>query len=110
MRMASGRIRNLDDTLEYGTISWAVPAAVMTELERLSSNPAKAGMAAAARRMAGTMSVVDINGEYADDAILEHIRDAGGWVATLDRNLKRRIKAVGGHIMSLHDDCLVLDG
>ena len=107
MAMASGRIRNMDDPIDYGTISWKVPEVVISELRRLSSNPAKSFLALRALKLAADMECVKITGTYADDAIIDHIRNAGGCVATIDRALKHRIRKAGGHLITIHDNRIV---
>ena len=104
--MASGRIRNVDD-FEIYNISYLVPGAVMRELERLAASQAKGHDARKALEMAATMRHVIPDGDYADDIILHHIKKDGGTVATTDVRLKRRIRAAGGDIITLHDDCMV---
>lgn len=54
MRMASGRIRNLD-SFDLDGISYVVPGAVLRELERLAANPAKKHEVKKAQEMAGGM-------------------------------------------------------
>lgn len=108
MRMASGRIRNLD-TFDLGNISYVVPGAVLRELERLATDAAKGHEAGKALGLAEAMRRVIPEGDYADRAILDHIREHGGTVATTDAGLKREIKAAGGGVVSLHDDNMVLE-
>ena len=108
MYMAAGRIRNMDG-FDMGNVSYVVPGAVMRELERLADNPAKGHDARKARDLARTMRPVIPGGNYADAAILDHVKACGGMVATTDGKLKRRIKAAGGGVVSLHDDCMVLE-
>ncbi len=108
MRMASGRIRNLD-TFDLGNVSYVVPGAVLRELERLATDAAKGHEAGKALELAGAMRRIMPEGDYADRAILDHIREHGGTVATTDTGLKREIKAAGGGVVSLHDDNMVLE-
>ena len=108
MRMASGRIRNLD-TFDLGNVSYVVPGAVLRELERLATDAAKGHEARKALELAGAMRRIMPEGDYADRAILDHIKEYGGTVATTDTGLKREIKAAGGGVVSLHDDNMVLE-
>lgn len=108
MRMASGRIRNLDG-FDLGNISYVVPGAVLRELERLATDAAKGHEAGKALGLAGSMRRIIPEGDYADRAILDHVREHGGTVATTDTSLKRDIKAAGGGVVSLHDDNMVLE-
>jgi len=108
MRMASERIRNLD-TFDLGNVSYVVPGAVLRELERLATDAAKGHEAGKALGLAGAMRRIIPEGDYADRAILDHIREHGGTVATTDTSLKKEIKAAGGGVVSLHDDNMVLE-
>ena len=107
MHMASGRIRNVD-SFELPNISYVVPAAVLRELDRLVADPAKGHEASKASKLARSMTCVIPEGDYADEAILDHVRRCGGMVATTDQRLGRRIRAAGGSVVLLHDDCMVL--
>lgn len=110
MRMASGRIRNMDDVrFEVGPLEWVVPAVVMAELERLAGTTSKGHDAAKAIRMAEGMRRMEMPGRYADRSILDHVMAKGGYVATVDGDLKRAVKSAGGRVVSLHDDCVVLE-
>ena len=108
MHMASGRIRNLDG-FDLGNVSYVVPGAVLRELEKLSTDTVKGHEARKALGLAGAMRRIIPEGDYADRAILDHIRSHGGTVATTDASLKREIKAAGGGVVSLHDDNMVLE-
>ena len=110
MYMAAGRIRNMHDTLGFEKLVWIIPEAVVGELTHLAATPSKAEAAGAALSMACTMDRIGMDGPYADDAILSYIRNNGGYVATIDKKLKRAIRGAGGHIVSLHDDCMILEG
>lgn len=107
MAIASGRIRNMDNIIDYGTIHWRIPDVVIGELKRLSSNPAKSSLAMSALKLASDMERIQIGGRYADDAIVEHIQKSGGCVATIDKALKRRIREAGGRLVTLHGNCIV---
>lgn len=108
MRMASGRIRNIDDFDMYN-MSYVVPGAVARELERLAANPVKGHEAQKALALTGTMRHIIEEGDYADQVILDYVKECGGIVATIDGELKREIKAAGGGIVSLHNDNMVLE-
>ena len=50
-----------------------------------------------------------ISGKTADDGILNFVKENGGIVATVDRELKSKIKEVGGSVLSMHNDKIVLE-
>lgn len=111
IHVANTRIKNAGSIeTEIGRLDYAVPAAVLDELGRLSHDMRKGPNARAAIRYADGLERLDIAGAVADDAILNHIRRNGGFVATMDRELKRRIKESGGSIVSIHNDRIVLEG
>lgn len=110
MHVASGRIRNLDDVgFEVGPLEYVVPSVVMVELERLADSLSKGYDAVKAIRLARGMRRVEMPGKYADRSIVDHIRARGGYVATVDKKLKWMVKSAGGRIVSLHDNCVVLE-
>ena len=45
----------------------------------------------------------------ADLGILDFVEKNGGMVATMDRELKSKIKHVGGSVLSIHNDKIVLE-
>ena len=59
---------------------------------------------------ANKLTKLDIDGSFADKEILKYVVNNGsGIVATLDKNLKSRIKSCGGSIISLSNDCIILE-
>ncbi len=110
IHLATSRIKNISGLdAEIGQIRFVVPRVVIFELGRLSEIPSKKGRALAALDFARGKKTLDIDGDFADKAILEHVRLHGGIVATLDRGLKSRIKGAGGSILSLSNDRIVLE-
>ena len=110
IRMAAGRIRNVDSAgVDMGQIVYVVPEVVASELERLAKNPTKRHDATGALRLAEGMRRIKMPGGYADQAILNHVKERGGFVATIDRKLKADVKSAGGHVVSLHNDRIVLE-
>lgn len=110
MHLATGRIHNADDTMGFSQIQWCVPQIVLTELERLADVPNKAGAARSALKMVRSMKKIPMGGMCADDMLLAYIQERGGYVATVDRELKRAVRAAGGHVISLHGDRIILEG
>ncbi len=52
---------------------------------------------------------IKISGTSVDDAIVMHVKKNGGIVATIDTELKNRIKESSGTILSLANDRIVLE-
>jgi len=50
-----------------------------------------------------------MSGKFADQAIIERGRKRGGIIATLDSELKNKIKSLGGSVMSFSNDKIVLE-
>ena len=50
-----------------------------------------------------------IRDRFADQAIIERVRKRGGIIATVDNELKNKIKSLGGSVMSLSSDKIVLE-
>ena len=112
IHLAAGRIKNLANLdTEIGQITFVVPEAVTSELLRLLQNPGKRDAARAALEYSKRLGTLDgVGGTFADGAILEYVRGRGGGiVATLDRELKSRVKACGGSVVSLASDRIVLE-
>lgn len=110
IRLGSGRVRNLDSACaEIGDISFAVPRSVVSELEAMLSRRPKRAAAEAALERARPMRLMgEISSTPADDAIVEHVRRRGGTVATMDRQLRARVRRAGGSVLTLWQDRMVL--
>ncbi len=111
MHVANTRIKNTARIqTEIGNLDYAVPAAVLRELERLSGDSKKAARAASALDYAGGLAGIAITGDFADAAILDYIKKHGGIVATMDAELKGRVKGAGGSVLSVANDRIILEG
>ena len=51
----------------------------------------------------------DIDGSNADVAILDFIKENRSIVASMDKELKNKIKQLGSSILSIHNDKIVLE-
>ena len=108
INLAAKRIKNMD-TLEeeIGSVTLAVPSPVASELERLAGDSSRR-VPDLAPYIKG-FEIVHLDGDFADDALVRHVRQHGGIVATLDSELKARIKKAGGSVMSMSNDRIVLE-
>lgn len=52
---------------------------------------------------------IKITGNSVDDAIVSYIKNHKGIIATVDTDLKKRIRNFGGSIISLANDRIVLE-
>ena len=55
------------------------------------------------------MKKISISGKSVDDALVSYVKEHGGIVATLDTELKMRIKKNGGSVLSVSNDKIVLE-
>ena len=110
IHLATKKIKNLDSiNIEIGEFQYVIPLVVLDELERLSKIPDKEQDIRKTLEFAHTLKTVPISGKVADNAITEHIKKHGGIVATIDKDLKNKIKSLGGSIMSFSNDKIVLE-
>ena len=110
IHLATKKIKNLDSiNVEIGEFQHVIPLVVLDELERLSKIPDKEQDVRKTLEFVRTMKTVPIQGKVADYAITEHIRKHGGIVATIDKELKNKIKSLGGSVMSFSNDKIVLE-
>ena len=110
IHLATKKIKNLDFiNVEIGEFQYVIPLVVLDELERLSKIPDKEQDVRKTLEYVRTLKTVPISGKVADYALTEHIKKHGGIVATIDKDLKNKIKRLGGSIMSFSNDKIVLE-
>ncbi len=110
MLLATKRIKNYFNLeTEIGTIKFVVPEIVIKELHKLKNDPRKKQNVLATLDFIKDFKIISMVGEYADSVIINHVRKYGGIVGTLDKELKLKIKKVGGSIISLSNDRIILE-
>jgi len=110
MHLATHRITNiLDLETEIGTLAFVVPDIVKKELEHLAEDPNKNTAATQTLEHIKNFKTNSITGKTADLGILDFVGKNGGMVATMDRELKSKIKDAGGSVLSIHNDKIVLE-
>ena len=110
VHLATKRIKNISTfETEIGPLQFVVPTVVITELSRLQNDPQKKKPIAAAIEYSKKLDTIRIGGQYADQAILQYVAKNKGLVATLDKGLKLKIKSLGGSVISLRNDRIVLE-
>jgi len=110
MLLATKRIKNYFNLeTEIGTIKFVVPEIVMKELLKLKNDPKKKQNVLATLDFIKDFKIISMVGEYADSAIINHVRKHGGIIGTLDKELKIKIKKIGGSIISLSNDRIILE-
>ena len=110
IHLATHRITNISDLeTEIGKLSFVVPEIVKKELEHLSEDPDKNTAAMQTLDFIKDFKTNSITGKTADLGILDFVGKNGGVVATMDRELKSKIKQAGGSVLSIHNDKIVLE-
>ena len=110
IHLATHRITNFSDLeTEIGRIEFIVPDIVIQELNHLSEDKEKSQISSVTLDFIKNFKTNSITGKTADDGILNFVEKNGGMVATMDRELKSKIKAVGGSVLSVHNDKIVLE-
>ena len=110
IHLSTRKIKNLDSVnTEIGQIQFVVPSVVLSELEKLSKTEEKKQDAITTLELAQNLKTIEVPGKFADQAIIEHVRKHGGITATMDKELKDKIKSLNGSVMSFSNDKIVLE-
>ena len=110
IHLSTRKIKNLDSVnTEIGQIQFVVPSAVLNELEKLSKTQEKKQDATITLVFAQNLKTIEMSGKFADQAIIDHVRKHGGITATMDKELKDKIKMLGGSVISFSNDKIVLE-
>ena len=110
IHLATHRITNISDLeTEIVNLSFIVPEIVIQELNHLSEDKEKSQISSVTLDFIKDFKTDSITGKTADLGILEFVEKNGGIVATMDRELKSKIKDAGGSILSIHNDKIVLE-
>lgn len=110
IHLANHRIKNLAtlDT-DIGNIRFLVPEIVHEELAKLAKQEEKTKEASATIQYIKNFKKINIGGTFADDSILQYVKENGGIVATIDKDLKYKIKNHGGSVISIANNRIVLE-
>ena len=113
IHLATRKIKNIDSVnTEIGQIQFVVPTVVWNELVQISVNrnySVKIQDALKTLKFARSLKNIPMSGTYADAAIVKHVKEHGGIIGTMDKELKSKIKRFGGSIMSFSNDKIVLE-
>ena len=110
IHLSTRKIKNLDSVnTEIGQIQFVVPSVVLNELEKLSKTEEKKQDAITTLELAQNLKTIEVPGKFADQAIIDYVRNHGGITATMDKELKNKIKSLGGSVMSFSNDRIVLE-
>ena len=110
IHFATHRIKNIDSIeTDIGHLSFIVPLIVKKELEHLTVDPDKKIISEQTLDFIKNFKTNEIDGNDADSAILDYLKENRTIVATMDRELKNKIKQLGSSILSIHNDKIVLE-
>lgn len=110
IHLATNRILNYETIdVEIGLLSFVVPSVVLNELLKLKTNDQKKFNIEKTINFIKKFKIITINGSYADEAILSYIKSNPSIVGTMDKELKKKVKALGSSIISFHNNYLILE-
>jgi len=110
IHFATKRIKNIDSLdVEIGQIRFVVPSVVITELEKLCNNPQKNKDALATLNFSKNLKKLSISGNFVDESLINFSKENQCIIATLDKELKKKIKNVGGSIITFSNDRIILE-
>jgi len=110
INLATKRIKNIDSLdVEIGTISFVVPEVVKTELLKLHLIPEKKPDIDKTLDLIKNFKTIPLSGSFADKELLEFTKSHKSIIGTLDKELKKEIKRVGGSILSFSNDKIILE-
>ena len=95
--------------VEIGHITFVVPQVVKNELQKLSTDEKKNQDIQTTLDYVENLKTFPIFGDYADKAILEYLSNNRIIVATMDRELKKKIKKGGNSIISISNDKIIFE-
>ena len=110
INLATRRIKNINNLdVEIGSISFVVPEVVKTELMKLQIIPEKKYDVEKTLNFIKNFKTIPLTGSFADKELLEFTKTNGSIIGTMDKELKKQVKHVGGSIMSFSNDKIVLE-
>lgn len=109
--LATKKIKNLNQILvDIGNVQLVVPDIVIEEIKKLCNNENKKHSAVSALCLIKNLNKTHLPNVYVDDALVFDIKKhGGGIIATIDKKLKKRIKKIGGSVLTISNDFLVLE-
>ena len=110
IHLATRRIKNIDNLdTEIGSIYFSVPEVVKNELIRLQQIPEKNQEITATLNFIKKLKIIPINGVYADQELINYVKNNRSIIGTMDKDLKNKIKKLDSSILSIHNDKIVLE-
>lgn len=110
IHLATRRIKNLDNIdVEIGQVTFVVPQVVKNELSALLENSKKQQDVCRTLDFIRNFKIIFLDGTFADKELVNYVKKNRSIIATMDKELKKKIKENGGTIMSLSNDKIVLE-
>jgi rRNA-processing protein FCF1 len=110
IHLATRRIKNIDNLdMEIGSISFVVPNVVKNELVKLQEIPEKNQEITVTLNFIKKFKIISINGNYADQELINYVKNNRSIIGTMDKKLKNKIKQLGSSILSIHNDKIILE-
>ena len=110
IHLATKRIKNIDNLdMEIGSISFIVPEVVKNELIKLQEIRENNQEITVTLNFIKKFKIISINGTYADQELINHVKNNRSIIGTMDKGLKNKIKKLGSSILSIHNDNIVLE-
>ena len=110
IHLATRRIKNIDNLdTEIGSISFTVPEVVKNELIKLQQIPEKNHEITVTLNFIKKLKIIPINGVYADQELINYVKNNRSIIGTMDKDLKNKIKKLDSSILSIHNDKIVLE-
>jgi hypothetical protein len=110
IHLATRRIKNIDNLdMEIGSISFIVPEVVKNELIKLQEIPEKNQEIIVTLNFIKKLKTISINGNYADQELINYVKNNRSIIGTMDKKLKNKIKQLGSSILSIHNDKIILE-
>ena len=110
IHLATKRIKNIDNLdMEIGSISFIVPEVVKNELIKLQEIRENNQEITVTLNFIKKFKIISINGTYADQELINYVKNNPSIIGTMDRKLKTKIKQLGSSILSIHNDKIVLE-
>ncbi len=110
IHLATTRIKNISSLeTEIGSLQFILPDVVTTELQNLLKNEKKKHDILSTLDYSQKLKKISISGKFADKALIDYVKQHGGIIGTMDKDLKDKIKKNGGSIISFSNDRIVLE-
>jgi rRNA-processing protein FCF1 len=110
IHLATKRIKNFDKIIcDLGSIQFLVPNVAYHELKKLQTNSNKKNDIKITLEYIKKFERIQIDGTYADEEILKFVENNHSFIGTMDKELKKKVKAFGSSIISFHNDNLILE-